>query len=146
MSISQWAAENIWYVQIGITFVSIINFPVNLLQFILISKIAFPGVSMPAEVPWWVFMFGFLSIIFLTLWILGRIYTKKDFVKHQTAIANRNNPQMQVVLDELAIIKARLPPEASALERIREVLGKDTSPNHMIMEIENIMKEVQTNG
>ena len=124
MNISKWFAENIWYIQIGIAFVSLINFPVNMLQFIMISHITFPGVTLPNQVPWWLFMGTVVASLFVMLWVIGIIYTRKNFVKHQTDIANRNNPQMLAILLELEEIKRRITvTDYPAMVEISDMIG-----------------------
>ena len=101
-------AEDLWYIQMGIGFVSIINFPVNLLQFILISHIAFPTVALPVQVPWWLFMSGSLALMFFGLFVVGYYYTKRGIVKNQSDISNRNNPQIMQIIERLDRIERLL--------------------------------------
>ena len=107
MDISKLIGDNSYRILIAATLFSIINLPIQFVQLILLGKLNFPS-SVLFQLPWYMIVFGGVTLGVFCLWVAGVIMEYFDVPKHQNTISNKNNVQMTEILERLERIEKRL--------------------------------------
>lgn len=108
MTVAHFIAKNIWYIQIAVGAIYVLNLPIQILQLIMLGRLTFPSM-LPITIPWYVFVFGGLSLMLGCLLVVGMILNRLDYVKVQTELFNQNNPLFHDVIQRLDRIEGKLP-------------------------------------
>jgi hypothetical protein len=119
MDFKFFVAKNIWYILIAISTISVVNLPIQVLQLIMISHLAFPGVTIP--IPWYVFMFGGLALMLGILILIGIVLVKTGYIKIQNRLNIDNSPQICEILERLDAIEKQTKPNNNGFARRRRL-------------------------
>lgn len=100
--------RSLYYIFGAFSIIGILNFPIQVLQLILLGRLNFPDLHLPFEVPLWLILV--ISFILLLLGMLGAgiLWARLGIAKVQNQVMNENNPQMLEVLQRLERIENKL--------------------------------------
>lgn len=108
MDLGKFIGINSYKILIAANLIAMLSLPIQIVNLVLLGKLSFPFITLPVEIPWFIIIFGGLSVGVFILWIVGVIMVKRNVAKHQNQISNENNPQMVEILERLKRIEGKL--------------------------------------